>query len=51
MSPLHTWESPVKERTNEELVALSLPSHGPKRGRKCYVTRAFSGIPQRKGTT
>ena len=25
-----------------------LPSLGPKRGRKCYVTPAFSGIPNAK---
>ena len=23
---------------------------GPKRGRKCYVTPAFSGIPKQRGT-
>ena len=23
---------------------------GPKRGRKCYVTPAFSGVPKRRGT-
>ena len=23
---------------------------GPKRGRKCYITPAFSGVPKRRGT-
>ena len=27
------------------MTTSSLPSRGPKRGRKCYVTPAFSGIP------
>ena len=28
---------------------LTLPSRGPKRGGKCYVTPAFSGIPNKGG--
>ena len=31
-----------------EVVASPLPSWGPKRGRKCYVTPAFSGVPNAK---
>ena len=34
---------PKPKGTKEELVALRLPSHGPKRGCKCYVTPAFLG--------
>ena len=30
------------------MVASPLPSRGPKRGRKCYVTPAFSGVPNAK---
>ena len=28
---------------------LTPPSRGPKRGRKCYVTTAFSGVPDKGG--
>ena len=31
-----------------EVAASPLPSWGPKRGRKCYVTPAFSGVPNAK---
>ena len=31
------------------MAASPLPSRGPKRGRKCYVTPAFSGIPNTGG--
>ena len=31
-----------------ELATSPLPSQGPKRGRNCYVTPAFSGAPQRQ---
>ena len=30
------------------MAASPLPSRGPKRGRKCYVTPTFSGIPNAK---
>ena len=30
------------------MAAQSLPSHGPKRGRTCYVTPTFSGVPNAK---
>ena len=32
---------PKPKGTKSELVASSLPSHGPKMGQKCYVTPAF----------
>ena len=35
-------------RVKSEMVALALPSRGPKRGRNSYVTPAISGVP-RKG--
>ena len=35
--------------TKSEVATSRLPSWGPKRGRKCYGTPAFSGIPQSKG--
>ena len=33
----------------KEVAASPLPSQGPKRGKKCYVTPAFSGVHQRRG--
>ena len=39
---------PIKG-TKSEKATSPLPSRGPKRGRKCYVTPAFSGSPT-KGT-
>ena len=30
------------------MAASPLPSRGPKRGRNCYVTPAFSGVPNAK---
>ena len=52
-SPLHSRGSPKKgskirsgpqqRGTKSELAASPLPSRGPKGGRKCYVTLAFSG--------
>ena len=41
-----SWGSPNK-RTKSEVVASPLPSHGPKRGWKCYVTPAFLGVPNK----
>ena len=41
---------PKQRGTKSELAASPLPSRGPKRGRKCYVTPAFSGIPKQRGT-
>ena len=43
MSRLHSRES------KSEAVASLLPSRGPKKGQKCYVTPAFSGIKIRSG--
>ena len=44
-SPLHSWGSPRKgSKTKSEVATSPLPSRGPKRGRKCYVTPAFSGV-------
>ena len=34
---------PQQRGTKSEVAASPLPSRGPKRGRKCYVTPAFSG--------
>ena len=34
--------------TKSEVAASPLPSRGPKRGRNCYVTPAFSGVPNAK---
>ena len=36
---------PQQRRTKSNVAASPLPSWGPNRGRKCYVTLAFSGIP------
>ena len=36
---------PQHRGTKSEVAASPLPSTGPKRGRKCYVTPAFSGSP------
>ena len=48
MSPLHSRGSPKQWRTKSEK-ASPLPSQGPKRGWKCYITPAFLGVPT-KGT-
>ena len=47
--PLHCRGSPKKRGTKSEVAPLHVPSRGPTRGRKCYFTRAFSGIPKTKG--
>ena len=36
---------PQQRGAKSEVVASPLPSRVPKRGRKCYITPAFSGIP------
>ena len=36
------------KRTKSEVATSPSPSRGPKRGLKCYVTRAFSGVPNTK---
>ena len=38
---------PQKRGTKSELATSPLPSRGPKRGRKCYVNPAFSGVPNK----
>ena len=45
-SPLNSRGSPSKENFFE-LAASTTPSRGPKRGRKCYVTAAFWGVPNK----
>ena len=56
-SPLHSRSSPMpsarskirsgpqQRGTKSEVATSPLPSRGPKRGRKCFITPAFSGIP------
>ena len=39
---------PKQRGTNSKMAASRLPSRGSKRGRKCYVTPAFSGIRNAK---
>ena len=39
---------PHKRRTKSELATLCLPSRSDRRGRKCYITPAFSGVPNAK---
>ena len=39
---------PHQRRAKSQVAASPLPSQGPKGGRKCYVTLAFSGIPNAK---
>ena len=46
-SPLHSWD-PQQRGTKSEVAASPLPSRGPTWGRKCYVTLAFSRIPNAK---
>ena len=42
-----TSSGPQQRRTKSEVVASTLPPRGPERGRKCYVTPAFSRIPNK----
>ena len=42
---------PQQRGTKSEVAASPLPSRGPKRGRKCYVTPAFSGCTTEGGET
>ena len=39
---------PQQRGAKSEVATSPLPSRGPKRGQKCYVTPAFSGIPDTK---
>ena len=45
-SSLNSQGCPTKENIFE-LAASTTPSRGPKRGRKCYVTAAFWGFPNK----
>ena len=38
---------PQQRGAKSELAASAMPSRGPKSGRKCYVTPAFSGVPNK----
>ena len=40
---------PKQRGTKSELAASPLPSRGSTRGRKCYVTPAFSGVTKQRG--
>ena len=40
---------PQTKGTKSEVAASPLPSQGPTRGRKCHVTLAFSGVPNKGG--
>ena len=40
---------PQHRGTKSEVAASPLPSRGPKRGRKCNITPAFSGVPYIRG--
>ena len=44
MQPLHSWGY-LNKGTKSEVAASPLPSCRPTRGRKCYLTLAFSGVP------
>ena len=47
--PLHSRGSPLLgPGRKSELAASPLPSPGPKNGRNCYATPAFSGVPNAK---
>ena len=43
-----TLGDPQQRGTKSEVATSPLPSRGPKRGRKCYATLAFSGVPNAK---
>ena len=39
-----TFSGSPTSGTKSEVATSPMPSRGPKRGRKCFVTRAFSGV-------
>ena len=39
---------PQQRRTKSEVAASPLPFQGTKRGHKCYITRPFSGVPNKR---
>ena len=45
----HILGDPQHRGAKSEVAASPLPSQGPKRGLKCYVTPAFSGVPYGRG--
>ena len=45
MSPMHSRGSPTKG--SKIRIGCLSPSRGPKSGRKCYATVAFSGVPNK----
>ena len=47
-SPLCSSGVPNIRGTKSEVAASPLPSRGPKRGRKCYVTPTVSGVPEKE---
>ena len=49
MPPLHSRGIPKQRGTKSEMAASHLPSRGPKRGRKCYVTPVFLGVAYKGG--
>ena len=42
------FRNPLEERRDPQQRGQN--QSGPKRGRKCYITAAFSGIPKQRGT-
>ena len=49
-SPLLSRVSRKNSKTKSEAAASPVPSKGFKRGQKCYLTPAFSGVAQQRGT-
>ena len=47
-SGAHKWAEMLRDPCILGVVASPLPSRGPERGRYCYVTPAFSGVPNAK---
>ena len=47
IGPVSSIAQLLQRGTKSELAAFALPSQGPKSGRKCYVTLAFSGVPNK----
>ena len=43
----YVLRDPQQRGTESQVAASPLPSPGPKGGRKCYVTLAFSGVPNK----
>ena len=48
MWPLHSWGSRTPSAGGGGRSYDLLPSRGPRRGRRCYVTTAFSVVPNDK---